>query len=83
MIFKSISKVILAKLRFCNTSKTPKSHSSLSANARQYIDPVNAPSGIENKQVNRLGFMLGEGRVPDDFNSMGSREIENLFLNDR
>jgi hypothetical protein len=44
---------------------------------------VNAPSGIENKQVNRLGFMLGEGRVPDDFNTMGAKEIENLFLNGR
>ena len=83
MIFKSISKVILAKLRFCNTSKTPKSHSSLSANARQYIDLVNVSRGIENNQSNRLGFMEGEGRVPDDFNTMGSREIENFFLNDR
>ena len=83
MIFKSISKVILAKLRFCNTSKTPKSHSSLSANVRQETNPVNVPSGIDAKQINRLGFMEGEGRVPDDFNTMGAKEIENLFLNDR
>ena len=75
--------MISTKLRYGNNSKTPKSHSSLSANARQYIDPVNAPSGIENKQINRLGFMLGEGKVPDDFNTMGSKEIENLFLNGR
>jgi len=27
--------------------------------------------------------MEGEGRVPDDFNTMGSKEIENLFLNVR
>ena len=79
MIFKSISKVILAKLRFGNTSKTPKSHSSLSANTRQYIDLVIVPSCIDTKQSDRLGFMEGEGKVPDDFNTMCSREIENLF----
>ena len=83
MIFKSILKIILAKLRFRSTSKTPKSHSSLNANARQYIDLVNVPSGIETKQINRLGFMEGEGRVPDNFNTMGSKEIENLFMNGR
>ena len=52
-------------------------------NTRQETDPVNVPSSIENKQINRLGFMEGEGRVPDDFNKMGSKEIENLFLNVR
>jgi len=83
MICKGILRVILAKLRFGKTSKTPKSHSSLIANARQYIDPVNVPSGIETKQINRLGFMEGEGRVPDNFNTMGAKEIENLFLNVR
>ena len=83
MIFKNIKKIISAKLCFGNISITPETDPSLIANAQQYIDPVNAPSGIENKQVNRLGFMLGEGRVPDDFNTMGAKEIENLFLNDR
>ena len=72
-----------AKLRFGSTSKTPETHPSLSANTQQYIDPVNVPSGIDAKQINRLGFMEGEGRVPDDFNTMGAKEIENLFLNDR
>lgn len=83
MTFKSNLKMILAKLRFGSTSKTPETHPSLNANTRQETDPVNVPSGIENKQINRLGFMLGEGKVPDDFNTMGSKEIENLFLNDR
>jgi hypothetical protein len=81
MIFKSFLKIILAKLRFGSTSKTPKSHSSLNANTRQHIDPLNVPSGIDAKQINRLAFMEGEGRVPDDFNTMGAKEIESLFLN--
>ena len=55
----------------------------MSANTQQEANPVNVHSGIDAKQVNRLGFMLGEGRVPDDFNTMGAKEIENLFLNDR
>ena len=29
--------------------------------------------------VGRLGFMAGEFSVPDDFDQMGSGEIENLF----
>ena len=71
------------KRRYGSTSKMPETHPSLSANTQQYIDHLNALGSIENKHSNRLGFMEGEGRVPDDFNSMGSREIENLFLNDR
>ncbi len=27
----------------------------------------------------RLGFLAGQGRVPDDFDQMGSAEIEKLF----
>ena len=72
-----------AKLRYGNTSKTPGTHPSLSANTQQYIDPLNVPSGIDAKQIKRLGFMEGEGRAPDDFNTMSAREIDNLFVNDR
>ena len=75
--------MISAKHRFGNTSKKPETHPSLSVNARQETDPVKFPSGIETKQINRLGFMEGEGRVPDNFNTMSAREIDNLFLNDR
>ena len=46
----------------------------------QETNSVNAPSSIENKQSDRLGFMEGEGRVPDDFNTMGTDEIEDLFF---
>ena len=34
-------------------------------------------------QVRRLGFMAGEITVPDDFDRMGSAEIEDLFGGDR
>ena len=30
-------------------------------------------------QVRRLGFMAGQIQVPDDFDRMGSTEIERLF----
>jgi hypothetical protein len=33
-------------------------------------------------QVRRLGFMAGRIRVPDDFDRMGSTEIERLFGGD-
>lgn len=72
-----------AKLCFGSTSKTPDTHPSLSANTRQYIYLVNVSRGIDTKQINRLGFMEGEGRVPDDFNTIGAKEIEHLFVNSR
>ena len=75
--------MISEKRRYGSTSKMPETHPSLNANTRQYIDIVNVHSGIETKQSDRLGFMEGEGRVPDNFSTMGSKEIENLFLNDR
>jgi len=34
-------------------------------------------------QVRRMGFMAGEITVPDDFDRMGSAEIEELFRGDR
>ena len=63
--------------------KIPKSNPSLTLKWRPKTAPVNAPSGIENKQINRLGFMEGEGRVPDDFNTMGAGEIESMFYDNK
>ena len=83
MIFKSILKMISAKPCFGSTRKTPETHPSLSANPRQEANPVNVPSGIDAKQINRLGFLEGEGRVPDNFNTMGAKVIEHLFMNSR
>ena len=59
--------------------KTPETNPSSTLKGRPNTDPLNSPSGIETKQIDRLGFMEGEGKVPDDFNTMCSREIENLF----
>jgi prevent-host-death family protein len=41
---------------------------------------LDAPTGAQRK---RLGFMKGEGTVPDDFDSMGQAEIEVLFSGDK
>jgi prevent-host-death family protein len=37
---------------------------------------LDAPSA---GQIRRLGFMAGQISVPDDFDSMGAKEIERLF----
>jgi prevent-host-death family protein len=37
---------------------------------------LNAPMGA---QVRRLGFMAGQISVPDDFDRMGTEEIERVF----
>jgi prevent-host-death family protein len=34
------------------------------------------------KQVRRLGFLAGQFSVPDDFDEMGSAEIEQVFGGD-
>ena len=40
---------------------------------------LNAPTGA---QVRRLGFMVGQISVPDDFDRMGKNEIEEMFGGD-
>lgn len=41
------------------------------------VTPLDTPiSG----QIRRLGFLQGQISVPDDFDRMGSKEIEDLFL---
>ena len=79
MTLKSILKMILAKLRFGSTSKTPETHPSLNANTRQYIDIVNVSSGIDAKQIKRLGFMEGEGRVLDGLTKWVPRKSKAYF----
>ena len=37
---------------------------------------LDAPSGTE---VKRLGFLHGQFKVPEDFDHIGSQEIEQLF----
>ncbi len=40
------------------------------------VMPLNAP---ETGQMKRLGFMVGQIAVPDDFDRMGAVEIKRLF----
>ena len=40
------------------------------------VTPLDTPVA---GQVRRLGFMAGRFQVPDDFDRMGSTEIERLF----
>ena len=40
------------------------------------VSPLDAPSA---GQQRRIGFMAGQIAVPDDFDRMGSAEIEGLF----
>jgi prevent-host-death family protein len=41
---------------------------------------LDTPTG---KKINRFGFMKGQIKVPKDFDSMGRKEIEEMFgLND-
>jgi prevent-host-death family protein len=40
------------------------------------VTPLDAPTGAE---VGRVGFTSGQCSVPDEFDRMGSAEIERLF----
>lgn len=40
------------------------------------VTPLDSPVAGE---VHRLGFLDGEISVPDDFDRMGSKEVEHLF----
>jgi prevent-host-death family protein len=40
------------------------------------VMPLGAPTG---GKVRRLGFMAGQISVPDDFDRMGSEEIQRIF----
>lgn len=40
------------------------------------VTALAAPTG---KEIKRLGFLVGQISVPDDFDRMGEKEIESLF----
>jgi prevent-host-death family protein len=40
------------------------------------VTPLETPTG---KQMRRLGFLAGQFSIPDDFDEMGSAEIERMF----
>lgn len=59
--------------------KAAKGESFLIAKAGKPMVKVIALDSPEPKQVKRFGFMAGQIKVPDDFNTMGAREIQKLF----
>lgn len=51
------------------------------AKAGKPLVKVMALSAPETGQTRRLGFLTGEIAIPEDFDRMGSAEIEQLFGN--
>ena len=49
------------------------------AKAGKPLVKVSALDAPTSPQMRRLGFMAGQIAVPDDFNTMGNSEIEQLF----
>ena len=56
-----------------------KGESFVIAKAGKPIVKVIALDTPESSQMKRFGFMAGQIKVPDDFNTMGADEIQNLF----
>ncbi len=49
------------------------------AKAGKPMVKVTALDTPESSQMKRFGFMAGQIKVPDDFNTMGAGEIQELF----
>jgi prevent-host-death family protein len=56
-----------------------KGESFVIAKAGKPLVKVTAIDSATDRPSNRLGFMAGRIKVPDDFDRMGSTEIERLF----
>lgn len=56
-----------------------KGESFVIAKAGKPLVKVMALDSPSSEQARRLGFLMGEISVPDDFDFMGSHEIERLF----
>ncbi|MGC2162962.1 MAG: type II toxin-antitoxin system prevent-host-death family antitoxin [Silvibacterium sp.] len=59
--------------------KAAKGESFLIAKAGKPMVKVIALDSPEPAQKKRFGFMAGKIKVPEDFNTMGAREIQKLF----
>lgn len=59
--------------------KAAKGETFVIAKAGKPMVKVIALDSPEPKQKKRFGFMAGKFKVPDDFNTMGAREIQKLF----
>lgn len=61
--------------------KASKGESFIIARAGKPLVKVTALDSPDSSQTRRLGFLAGEISVPDDFDTMGSEQIEALFGN--
>jgi prevent-host-death family protein len=59
--------------------KAAKGETFVIAKAGKPMVKVIALDSPEPKQKKRFGFMAGKIKIPDDFNTMGAREIQKLF----
>ena len=64
-------------------NKTLKTNHPFILKGMEETNSLSAPSTIDSTRSRRLGFMEGEGRVPDDFNTIGSSEIESMFYDNK
>jgi prevent-host-death family protein len=69
------AKTQLSKL----VEKASKGESFIIAKAGKPVAKVTALNAPTGRQVRRLGFLSGQISVPDDFDEMNAREIEQLF----
>jgi prevent-host-death family protein len=69
------AKTQLSKL----VEQASKGESFIIAKAGKPVVKVTALSAPTGAQVRRLGFMVGQISVPEDFDRMGSEEIERIF----
>ena len=69
------AKTQLSKL----VEQAAKGESFLIAKAGKPMVKVIALDVPESSQMRRFGFMAGQIKVPDDFNTMGASEIQGLF----
>ncbi|WP_158752078.1 type II toxin-antitoxin system Phd/YefM family antitoxin [Acidobacterium sp. S8] len=69
------AKTQLSKL----VEKAAKGESFVIAKAGKPLVKVIALDAPEPSQMKRFGFMAGQIKVPDDFNTMGAGEIQKLF----
>jgi prevent-host-death family protein len=59
--------------------RVAKGHAFIIAKAGRPIAKVVPLSSGPGKQPQRMGFLSGQLRVPDDFDRMGEKEIDALF----
>jgi len=73
------AKTQLSKL----VDKASKGESFVIAKAGKPIVKVMALHAPTGNEMSRLGFMAGQISVPEDFDRMGSEEIERIFGGDK